>query len=55
MNDGFVFAFADTSAAYGHMTELYAPLPALTDFYAIVADAAAGYRGGDVLIPTAFT
>ncbi|MBU6266508.1 MAG: VOC family protein [Sphingomonadales bacterium] len=52
MTDGFVFAFADTSAAYGHMTELYAPLPALTDFYAAVAEAARDWRGGDVLIPT---
>lgn len=40
MNDGFVFAFADTSAALGHMTELYAPTPSLTGFYAMVADAA---------------
>lgn len=40
MNDGFVFAFADTSAALGHMTELYALTPALTGFYAMVAKAA---------------
>jgi hypothetical protein len=49
MKDGFVFAFADTSAVYGHMTELYAPVPALTGFYKMVADAARDYRGGDVL------
>ncbi|MEI6640954.1 MAG: VOC family protein [Novosphingobium sp.] len=40
MNDGFVFAFADTSATLGHMTELYAPTPSLTGFYAMVAKAA---------------
>jgi catechol 2,3-dioxygenase-like lactoylglutathione lyase family enzyme len=49
MNDGFVFAFVDTSAAYGHMLELYAPVPSLTGFYAMVADAAKGWQGGDVL------
>ena len=49
MSDGFVFAFADTSAAYGHMTELYAPLPQLTEFYALVAEAARSYRGGDII------
>lgn len=50
MTDGFVFAFADTSAAYGHMLELYSPLPALTDFYAFVAEAARNWDGnGDVL------
>ncbi len=40
MSDGFVWAFADTTAALGHMTELYAPTPSLTGFYAMVADAA---------------
>ena len=40
MADGFVYAFADTSAALGHMTELYAPRPSLLGFYAMVADAA---------------
>jgi catechol 2,3-dioxygenase-like lactoylglutathione lyase family enzyme len=40
MADGFVWAFADTSAALGHMTELYAPTPSLTGFYAMVANAA---------------
>ncbi len=49
MRDGFVFAFADTSAVYGHMTELYAPVSALTDFYEAVAKAARSYRGGDIL------
>lgn len=40
MADGFVWAFADTSATLGHMTELYAPTPSLTGFYAMVANAA---------------
>ena len=55
MTDGFVFAFVDTSAAYGHMVELYAPLPALTDFYAMVADASRNWHGGDVLLPITMT
>ena len=49
MNDGFVFAFADTSAAYGHMTELYSPVPALTGFYRHVAEAARKWQGGKIL------
>lgn len=49
MNDGFLFAFADTVATLGHMTELYAPVLALTDFYAVVADAAAGWNGDDLI------
>ena len=40
MADGFIYAFADTSAALGHMTELYSPRPSLLGFYAMVADAA---------------
>lgn len=48
MIDGFVFAFVDSTAAYGHMLELYAPVPALSDFYAMVGQAADGYQGGDV-------
>lgn len=55
MKDGFVFAFVDTSAAYGHMLELYAPRPSLTGFYKMVADAAQGWQGGDVLIPLAMS
>lgn len=51
MNDGFVFAFVDTSAVYGHMMELYAPVPALTRFYAKVAAAAHEWQGGEILIP----
>ena len=55
MSDGFIFVFVDTSAIYGHMTELYAPVPALTEFYAMVAQAADGYRGGDVINTIRFT
>lgn len=45
MNDGFAFAFADTVSAYGHMIELYQPLPQLTDFYEMVARSAAEFDG----------
>lgn len=55
MTDGFVFAFADTVASLGHMTELYAPVPTLTGFYDMVADAANGYRGGDLITTIAFS
>ena len=47
MTDGFVFAFVDASAVYGHMLELYSPVPALTEFYAMVAEAARTFQGGD--------
>jgi len=50
MNDGFVFAFADTSATLGHMTELYTQTEGLTGFYALVAKAAR--TGGRELITT---
>lgn len=52
MADGFVWAFADTSASLGHMTELYAPTPSLTGFYAMVADAARDGTAGRELITT---
>jgi hypothetical protein len=55
MTDGFTFAFVDTSAAYGHMLELYAPVPALTGFYAMVADAARNWQGGEVLTTIAMS
>ncbi|NML92717.1 VOC family protein [Novosphingobium olei] len=55
MNDGFVFAFADTTATLGHMTELYAPVPSLTGFYAMVAEAAASYDGGELITTIAFS
>lgn len=47
MTDGFVFAFADTTASLGLFTELYAPTETLVDFYAMVAHAAKDYRGTD--------
>lgn len=46
MTDGFVFAFVDATAALGHMIELYAPLPALTGFYEMVAKAAESWQTG---------
>lgn len=52
MADGFVWAFADTSASLGHMTELYTPTPSLTGFYAMVANAARTGRDGRELITT---
>lgn len=55
MTDGFVFAFVDTVATLGHMTELYTPVPVLADFYAMVAEAANSYRGGDVIHTIAFS
>ncbi len=54
MLDGFVFAFVDTTCAYGHMLELYKPVPVLSEFYAMVAEAARGYHGGDILTTITF-
>lgn len=54
MNDGFVFAFVDASASLGHMIELYAPVPVLTEFYAMVANAALNPHGDNVLITISF-
>lgn len=39
--------FIDTLAAYGHFTELYEPVPALTGLYAHVAAAAENFDGSD--------
>lgn len=44
-SDGFAFAMMDTVAAFGHMIELYKPLPALTGFYDFVRQAADGWDG----------
>lgn len=49
MNDGFTYAFVDAIADYGHLIELYAPVPQLTDFYAMVADAAKSFDNGDII------
>jgi catechol 2,3-dioxygenase-like lactoylglutathione lyase family enzyme len=54
MADGFVFAFVDGSARFGHMIELYTPVPSLVDFYATVAEAARNWNGGDVLTTISF-
>jgi len=54
MNDGFVYAFVDTVDLHGHMLELYAPEPQLTGFYAMVAQAAKSFKGGDVIQTIAF-
>jgi len=54
MRDGFTYAFVDAIADYGHMIELYAPLPQLTDFYAMVADAAKSSGGGDIIRTISF-
>jgi Glyoxalase/Bleomycin resistance protein/Dioxygenase superfamily len=54
MNDGFVYAFVDAVETYGHMLELYAPLPQLTGFYAMVASAAESFKGGDIIHTIAF-
>ena len=47
MNDGFVFAFVDTVSVFGHMLELYAPVPQLTSFYEMVAGAAVDFNGAE--------
>ncbi len=46
---GVEFAFVDTTAALGHMIELYAAQPAITGFYAMVADAAARWDGRELI------
>ncbi|MFM6828829.1 MAG: hypothetical protein ACKOVA_00600, partial [Novosphingobium sp.] len=55
MTDGFVFAFADTTATLGLMTELYAPAPVLVDFYAMVAQSAKDWRGSDPITTIQFS
>jgi hypothetical protein len=55
MNDGFVFAFADTTAVFGHMLELYVPVPALASFYRMVARAAQNFDGSDIIVPISLT
>ena len=54
MNDGFVYAFVDTVSEYGHMIELYAPLPQLTDIYDMVAKAAKWFKCGNIIEPIRF-
>jgi catechol 2,3-dioxygenase-like lactoylglutathione lyase family enzyme len=46
---GTAFAFIDTRASLGHMLEPYEPTTQLTGFYALVAEAARGWNGQDLL------
>jgi len=49
MNDGFRFAFVDTTAQYGHMLELYEPAESLTGFYDFVAAKAGNFAKGVIV------
>jgi hypothetical protein len=44
---GQAFAFHDARTPLGHFVELYEPSEPLLGFYAMVADAAAGWDGTD--------
>jgi hypothetical protein len=46
---GTAFAFVDTRATLGHMLELYEPTEQLTGFYDLVAAAAQGWDGRDLI------
>jgi hypothetical protein len=46
---GTAFAFIDTCASLGHMLELYEPTAQLTGFYAMIAKAAEGWDGADLI------
>lgn len=46
---GTRYAFVDATATLGHMIELYEPTPGLTGFYAMVAKAARGWDGANLL------
>ena len=46
---GTAFAFVDTRASLGHMLELYEPSEMLTGFYDVVAAAARGWDGRDLI------
>ncbi|MCJ2178047.1 VOC family protein [Novosphingobium album (ex Hu et al. 2023)] len=46
MTDGFRYVFVDTVEKYGHMLELYEPLPALTGFYELVRASAGDMSEG---------
>jgi catechol 2,3-dioxygenase-like lactoylglutathione lyase family enzyme len=46
---GTAFAFVDTRSSLGHMFELYEPTEQLTGFYDLVAEAAQGWDGNDLL------
>jgi hypothetical protein len=55
MNDGFAFAMMDAVERYGHMIELYEPVPSLRQFYGMVAEAARGFDGADPIRQIAFS
>lgn len=46
---GTAFAFVDTTGSLGHMLELYEPSEQLSGFYAMVAKAARGWDGRDLI------
>lgn len=46
---GTAFAFVDAVERYGHMIELYEPSPGLTGFYGMVAQAADGWDGRELI------
>ena len=46
---GTAFAFIDARENLGHMLELYEPTPQLTGFYEVVARAAQGWDGKDLI------
>jgi catechol 2,3-dioxygenase-like lactoylglutathione lyase family enzyme len=46
---GQQFAFCDARAALGHLVELYEPSDRLRGFYAVVAEASAGWDGSDAV------
>ncbi|WP_232493745.1 VOC family protein [Novosphingobium kaempferiae] len=53
MTDGFRYVFVDAVARYGHMLELYEPMPSLTGFYETVRKTAGDFSKG-VTIDIAF-
>jgi len=55
MNDDFAVAMIDASKSLGRMIELHKPLPVLTGFCAMVAEAAKNVAGGRLLREMSFT
>lgn len=54
MNSGFAFAFMDTVALHGHMTELYSPDEELLGFYTMVKQAKDNWPHADIIHTIAF-
>jgi hypothetical protein len=46
---GTTFVYTDARGSLGHMLELYEPTPQLTGFYDMVAAAAQGWDGKDLI------